>query len=485
LRSALYNALPRRERRELHLRVAEALEQRLMAGEPVPFADLAYHYRAALPMSQPRKVIEYCRAAAKEAAYVHSYGDAARYLSYAQQGLDLLEHASPRLRMALMVQQAMYLQARSPGQSESLIRAAIAFARTQKAGVQLAHAAFLLDSYRGLPSAPDARELFEEALQLLPPEETATRAGLLAVLAGTPPSAYDAAQAGGLLGQARALADASGAPIALYLTRLTELYLAYGPDQRLAAEEALDDIDRLSRNAISIAMQPILRESYRAVAALQDGEFAAMHAAIGRGEAYCRHVDSKRLWHFERWRILARINAGDTTEAPALLEALHRRVRTESSAITEFFCAYDECVVLRSPGKLPKYVLRDVFARAAGDPPNIWAMKVRAMAAAGLHDEARTLLALVAPDRLASLPHDRDYLGTLGALARAVLDLDAREYADALRPLLARYPDRFAANLSFFSEGRTSELITLLERLRGERSSAARPLRLSHSGEGL
>jgi hypothetical protein len=307
----------------------------------------------------------------------------------------------------------------------------------------------------------------------------------MALGAPTPPFANAPPPAPDLLGQAKAMADASGAPIALYLTRLSELYLAYGPDQRLAAEDALDDIDRLSRNAISITMQPLLREGYRAIAALQDGELAAMNAAIGRGEAYCRDADSKRLWHFERCRIIALINAGDSAEAPALLEALHRRMRSNSTAIAEFFCAYDECVVLRNPGKLPKYVLRDVFARSAGDPPNIWAMKVRAMAAAGLHDEARALLALVPPHRLASLPHDRDYLGTLGALARAVLDLESREYADALHPLLARYPDRFAANLSFFSEGRTSELMTLLERMRGPRSTSAPPLALSHTREEL
>lgn len=47
------------------------------------------------------------------------------------------------------------------------------------------------------------------------------------------------------------------------------------------------------------------------------------------------------------------------------------------------------------------------------------------------------------------LPCDRDYLGTLGHLARATLLLGALDYASVLYRLLTPYPEAFAGHLDF------------------------------------
>jgi hypothetical protein len=107
--------------------------------------------------------------------------------------------------------------------------------------------------------------------------------------------------------------------------------------------------------------------------------------------------------------------------------------------------------------------VRDKLAFDAADAPNLWSLKLRALAAAGLHAEARAGLRAVPPEQLALLPCDRDYLGTLGQLVRVALAVDASEYLPALRPLLAPYPDRLAAGVSFVSQGSVRELLQAID----------------------
>ncbi|HET8937559.1 MAG TPA: hypothetical protein VFN67_29150 [Polyangiales bacterium] len=87
------------------------------------------------------------------------------------------------------------------------------------------------------------------------------------------------------------------------------------------------------------------------------------------------------------------------------------------------------------------------------DAPNIWALKSRALLAGGLRAEAKLALRHVRAERLSSLPCDRDYLGTLGALTHVAVELDAKDYIEALHELLAPHQQRFAVNISFLCEG--------------------------------
>ena len=68
LRSVLYDALLPPERRRWHLRIAVALETRSHAGDAAPPTDLAHHFHSALPDTDLRKTVRYCRKAAARAA---------------------------------------------------------------------------------------------------------------------------------------------------------------------------------------------------------------------------------------------------------------------------------------------------------------------------------------------------------------------------------------------------------------------------------
>jgi hypothetical protein len=129
-------------------------------------------------------------------------------------------------------------------------------------------------------------------------------------------------------------------------------------------------------------------------------------------------------------------------------------------------------VVLGEPERIPRESLLERFGAQPADPPNIWAAKLRGLSAAGMLAEARTALAEIEPARLAALPHDRDYLGTLGALTRVALSLNAGEYLEALEPLLLPYVDRFAANVSFYCEGSVLQLLGSIAAHSGRRSEA-------------
>ncbi len=472
LRSVLYDGLVPAERRLYHLRVARALEERRHEGDAVPAAVLAYHFRTALPESDLRKTVDYCSQAATDAGNIYAYTDAIRYLRHAREALDLMENASPRLRITLMLRQALYARVCSSSEFEPLTRDIIRLARERKAGIPLASAALMLDLHAGFPALAGSREALEDALTLLSPDDDATRGAVLARLATSPPLAYDAKGSAEQAAAALALGRKAGSLLAVYGALAAQLYLTGGPADDRGPAEASREIERLcEQNALTLTLPPVLLGLHRAITSLQRGDVPASTSTLEWSAARGRLVDSRELlWHVERFRALLRINEGPSAESLAALKALHRRAAAEAILGADVLCAYDQAVVLGEVTSAS--VLRTILARDPDDPPSIWSLKVRALTAAGLHEDARAALRKVAPHRLAFLPCDRDYLGTLGALARAALTLRVLDYAEALYPLLAPYPTYFAAHVGFFCEGSVSELLGRLARLLGRPNDA-------------
>jgi hypothetical protein len=105
---------------------------------------------------------------------------------------------------------------------------------------------------------------------------------------------------------------------------------------------------------------------------------------------------------------------------------------------------------------------RSALDAAESDPPGIWAMKVRAWASAVEPARARSLLRTVSPEQIQRLPFDRDHVGTLGHLARAVVTLDAPEYAQVLYNMLVPHAERHASHVAFYTEGSVEQLLGML-----------------------
>ncbi len=485
LRETLYDMLPKSELRQCHVRVAEALEQRLHAGGSVSKGDLAYHFRAALPSGDLRRTIAYCAQAAKEAANLYAYSEAARHLKHARQTLDLLEHPSARLRLVLIMYEALCARVCCDPEAESLARAAVQLARAQQNGSSLAHAALLLDLNPGFPPWSGARDTYEEAASLLGPHEHTTRASMLARLATIAPLAYDAERSAEQVERALELAELGRDRIASYAARAAELHRFSGPGNEAREAASLRAFELLcEEHTFRLSVPPVLLELHRAIRALQGGDVASVHEALERARVAADKLGSREwLWHVDRFGAMMRVNLGGR-DAADKLRALHRRAEREQLPATSLFVAYDRAVVLGEATNARRSELRHAFAHAPEDPPNIWSMKVRGLVAAGMHHEARAALELQPVAALAKLPCDREYLGTLGALARSSVELGALDYAEAIAGLLAPHADSFAVHVSLYCEGSIAQLLGRIWFALGRSAEASEQLERGIASEG-
>lgn len=475
LRSVLYDALAPSEQRRWHLTIAQALEARSATGDTTPPAEIAYHYYGALPQSDLRKTVEYCRRAAAAAGAVFANPDVVRYTRHALEALDLMDNPSVRLRGALLY--TMVLFGRGHGvEFPRAIGKVLRLAYEQGDARLLVDAASMLNPHTGFKPVPGGNAAFSHALSLLASDDKRTRAVALSGLACLAPQCYAAQRTHELITEALALARASGSRSALHMTLACQLYLEGGPAHAAAASRIEEELSELARkNPRVLPVLPVVLNIQRARSALQRGDGAGMTLAIEHATARCRELRHRELlWHCERFSALARINAGAWSSGVALLETLHRRAEQLPILGSEPFCAFDRVVIF---GELAETASLDERTRGAleydpTEPPSVWALKLRALASVGLNAEAHATLRAVDAADLAQLPCDTDYIGTLGHLARAALALQARDYAEAIYPLLARYPDHFAGQVSFLCDGSVVQLLGMLAESLGRHAEA-------------
>lgn len=453
LRVALCHRLKPAYLRECHLRVALALEERPLGGTHSPVAHLAFHFHAALPESDLRKTVRYCSQAAQDSIHLFALADGMRHLRHARQALDLIDKPSQRLRLNLLLRQAVLARDCMDAEFEPLIREAIRLASELGNMTTLSWAGMMLNLHPGFPALTGSREVLERALAGVPPDEP-MRACVLSRLATSAPLAFDARQSAEQLERAVQLALQAREEFPTLLVRETQLYLCAGALDQTEARELMQTLVPLTQQIVGrVTRAPMRLDLHRAVRALQTGDLAGFDAALERCEATSRKLGKHELdWYVERARAMQLIHRGDTRAGVRRLHALHQRNRIIAPPGCILLRAYDQCVVASSVSNLSPHELRAVLEADPADSPNIWALKVRALARAGMHDEAHSQLRSVAPGRLKHLPRDRDYLGTLGALVHAVLELGADAYVGPLYERLAEYPHHFAADGTFGCE---------------------------------
>jgi hypothetical protein len=170
----------------------------------------------------------------------------------------------------------------------------------------------------------------------------------------------------------------------------------------------------------------MLLDLHRAIRALQTGDPSGVEAALARCEAASQTLGEHELdWYVARARAMQCFNSGDTETGVQRLQAVHRAGPRAAPPGSRLLQAYDQCVVSAEVSKLTCRELHAALQPDPADSPNLCALKVRALARLGMHEEARAQLRAFAPERIAHLPRDRDYLGTLGALTHATVELRA------------------------------------------------------------
>lgn len=474
-RRRYYGALAPAERRARHLALLQVLADQARGFAALP-SDLAFHAHAALPDGNPRKAVRYCREAADAAVRARAFTSAARHLRQALEALELSEGACPRLRFHLMFRLAVIMRGQSTRDFVPLVERILCEARRQADPSALARAALLLDPLPGFPRLAVVRRALPDALARMPPDARTLRAALLARLTHHAPLAYDAVTSHAQLDQALSLAQQSPESGDRFSARFAELYLYGGPAHEERARTALAAIQRLSVEHRVGPLPPLLLDIHRAMVAFQRGDMLALKRSLDRCRHACRSIDTELTWFVERFAAVARIVGGDPSGGRSALRTLHAQLTREGPfSGTELFVAYDQCVLLSGPDTTAHQVL----APQSDDPPNIWALKVRALSAAGVTEEARSALALVPARRLSQLPCSREYLGTIGALARAALELDAADYLSEAYTLLSVFPDYFAVNVSFYCEGPVPLLLGLIAERLGKAQDARTHLELA------
>jgi hypothetical protein len=350
----------------------------------------------------------------------------------------------------------------------------------------LAHAATMLNIHPEMKPLPGTAAAAERALELVPADNLAIRALAMAQLACSAPRSYSRDQSVGLMREAAALARESGERRALDPVLVWQVYLEGGPDYEQAAGICAE-LDQLAlKGTRDMAHMPLSVALFRATAAFQRGDSTGVRATLLRAESLAVHLSHvELLWFVKRCQALCRINEGALAEGRTQLAQLHHEAEQRGTGTALPLCAFDRAVIFDPASRSPS---DDAFLARALEhdehaPPGLWALKIRALATIGQLDGARASLRMLAPEALAQLPCDSQYLGTLGHLTRAVLLLDAAEYFEPLCALLARYPSFLSAQISFLCEGAMPALHGRLLSALGRNAEAIEQLQLGLAAE--
>jgi predicted ATPase len=177
----LYRELPRGERRRLHHKIAEAIEEVSSVDLEPHLSELAYHYFRAVTAETATRVADYALRAAAAAQKILAYEEAARLYGMALSAIDAFPRAEQRRRCELMLLQggALYSsgdfdQSRSVFKQAAMIATDLGDARSRAVAVL---------GFGTTPSTPGVADLsfismLEGALGALDESDTPLRVAL-------------------------------------------------------------------------------------------------------------------------------------------------------------------------------------------------------------------------------------------------------------------------------------------------------------------
>jgi DNA-binding SARP family transcriptional activator len=447
VRDALYEAIPSRRRRQLHRRIAEVLERRHAPEPSAHAATLAHHFFQA---GATEEAAEYARLAAERAGSQLAYEEAARLYRIALRALERGETLDEqRLCELLLALGDVLSRAGDDAEAKRAFLRAAEVARRAGMAEQLARAAL---GYGGrwvwtvMRGDPHVIPLLEEALAVLPDEDGALRARLLARLAGGPLKVQgDASRARRFAMSAEAVAMARRLedPALLAWTLDGRKVAIWGPDTLEEHWAVIDELARLAREAgepeqLVDAHVCALIELFER---FEIDRFDELHA---RATAAADELGQPG----QRWlvAVMAPMHAllvGRLDDAERLIDhafVLGREAIPWNARVSRVMQRF---VLGDLRGELGA-VEPDLRAAAAQNP---WYPSLQAALAAlyaGLGDSARARAAfeLLAANDFAAAPTDDEWLLTMGLLADACCFLGDAERAAHLYRRLEPYAHR-------------------------------------------
>jgi DNA-binding SARP family transcriptional activator len=447
VRDALYEAIPRRRRRELHGRVARELERRHRADPGAHLAQLAQHFFEA---ASTGKTVVYARLGAERAASQLAYEEAARLYRLALRALERGGAADASLLCDLLLGLGD-VEARAggwAGSQETFLRAADV-ARRGGMAERLGRAAL---GYGGrwvwtvMRGDPHIIPLLEEAIGAGPDEDSELRARLLARLAGGPlkvqgdasrPRRFE------LSAEAVAMARRLGDPAVLAWTLDGRKVAIWGPD---TLEEHWAVIEELRELAESAGDPEQLVDAHictliKLFERFELNRFEAEYARAAKAAADLRQPGQQ--WLVATMATMHALLLGHLADAERLIDEAFELGR-EAAAWNARVSSLLQRFVLRGLQCRLGEVEQDLRSAVKENPwyPTLHAALASLHAELGDAEGARAVFEALAVNEFAAVPLDDEWLLTTGLLADACALLDDTERAAILYRRLEPYAQR-------------------------------------------
>jgi DNA-binding winged helix-turn-helix (wHTH) protein/tetratricopeptide (TPR) repeat protein len=464
IREALYEELSTALRVDLHRRVAEAIEARLVGD--LRANDLAYHYYRGLPRAEPARVERHARQAGESAMRRFAYEDAAQFFGWALEAQRFQDGVDARSCCEIVL--ALATAQRMSGlvvESRKSIERVIEIARQNRFADLLWEAARCLRPTVRSALVPDelALQALEDASRLSD-DESSLRIRVLGQLACIPPYSLSIERSGELSARAVELARRSGATADLTFALISRLHVLSGPDHVDEVMAVTAEILRLDPNCAAEV------EGTRYCALLLLGDIPRADAVLenfGRVARLLRRPEA--LWHYERMSALRLLHSGEFEQSDARFHELFvqgRRLRLPYTATQVMMhasaVAYDR-IGLEAISGTPWRSELD-WATAI---PSFQAHWVRFLMEIGRRDEAREAFDAMAREGFKIVTKEVGYLNALAHLSLVAVWLGDADGAETLYGLLRPYPNYNTPNGFQYCLGSVSHYLGLLARLLG------------------
>ncbi len=435
VRRALYDCMPTLRRAELHLRVAETLEQTRAASDSRGLVELAYHFGAAAPLDGPGRAIEYSLLAGRAALSTLAFDEAAaRFASALELGIDdvrrradtLLELGTARFR------------AGASDEGMQAFRAAAEIAREIGDARLLAAAAVGFEEACWRPGITDegAAELLEEASLALSDEDSELRVMLLAGLGRAYALVGDYGASAGVRRRAIAMARRLGDRLGL-ATVLVRSYWSRGEG---SVEQTLDMLAEACELAEALHAPDLRAEAmeWRIAALIAHGDLRAAERELADVHAMAVRLRQPFTLHVaEHYAANIALCTGHLDEAEAAARRSHEWSRLLSGRPASGGYGVQMFGIRREQGRLGE--LAGAMPAIAGieRPSGAWRPGFAALLAElGMEDEARRELARAREEGLDQY-RSTLWVASLTYLADACVLVDDDELASLLYPALA------------------------------------------------
>jgi hypothetical protein len=447
MREAIYEGLPLAARTQMHQRVGEAIERVHGVGSMSHLGELAYHFAKSAPLGETGKAADYARRAGDRAMDSFAYEEAVVQYRRALDALALSGKPDRTFRCQLLLCLARALaRAGDYPQAKTTSLAAAELARELGDAEQLARAALGFGEPQVEGGVVDRQlvALLEEAIERLSPEDSALRARVAARLSLELTFADDATlrelRRESLSREAIEMARRLGDVVALCNALRARWLALWGPDGLAERSALADEHLALARETGDREIELIAR-ARRITCLLEAGDGAA---ALTDLAAHARLAEELRMPYYE-WaaatmRAGRALLAGSFEQVEQLADDARARMPGRLNALHAHLC---QLTPLRwEQGRLGE--VRDTWQGIAERYAQIgfargWVSL--AEAELGRKEAARAGLQALVAD-IPSFPRNGIWLPALALASLAAAELEDRDAAAVLYPLLLPYAGR-------------------------------------------